>query len=246
MAETTLSPKNLDPSNIPLSGRHLIEASAGTGKTYNITRLYLRLLLEKDLNVQQILVMTFTKAATEELRGRIDKELRNALTHWGSLGESDPFFAVMEEKFNKQQAEQRLKPALLELDEAAIYTIHGFCSRALTSQAFASGLSLDISMESDSSELLLESVRDWLRKIAQNKAEFALIKEKNWHIPEQFLSRFFRALSTSAVVDAIEVEELNSSFLSDYHHKKPETLTFLNDNQQKIFAEFINCHDESK
>ncbi|PTU02628.1 hypothetical protein DBR45_11290, partial [Pseudomonas sp. HMWF031] len=66
----------LDVVAMPLKGRHLIEASAGTGKTFNITRLYLRLLLEKKLTVKEILVMTFTKAATEEIKGRIAATLR--------------------------------------------------------------------------------------------------------------------------------------------------------------------------
>jgi len=70
---------NLIAHTIPLQGKHLIEASAGTGKTFNITRIYLRLLLEKNLTVDQILVMTFTKDATEELRGRIDSFIRQAL-----------------------------------------------------------------------------------------------------------------------------------------------------------------------
>ena len=58
----------LDLVNMPLQGRHLIEASAGTGKTFSITRIYLRLLLEQELPVEQILLMTYTRAATEELR----------------------------------------------------------------------------------------------------------------------------------------------------------------------------------
>ena len=58
-----MHPKNLDPLTLELSCRHLIEASAGTGKTFNITRLYARLILEKKLSVQEILVMTYTRAA---------------------------------------------------------------------------------------------------------------------------------------------------------------------------------------
>ncbi|MCU7833974.1 MAG: exodeoxyribonuclease V subunit beta [gamma proteobacterium symbiont of Taylorina sp.] len=250
--EVTESVDKLDPSIIPLSGRHLIEASAGTGKTYNITRLYLRLLLEKELTVQQILVMTFTKAATEELRGRIDKELRNALTHWGNLGKQDPFFKVMEDKFQKQQAEQKLKPALLELDEAAIYTIHGFCSRALSSQAFASGLAMDISMESDCSELLLESVRDWLRQINQREAEFALLKEKNWHNPEQFLKQFYRALSSSDALQTPDPESLQNYFehhidqnLGDlFNTDKIEVKQALEQQQQIIFAALVDARKD--
>lgn len=63
-------PEEFDVFNCPLSGRILIEASAGTGKTWNIGGLYLRLLLEKQLEVKQILVVTFTRAATAELRDR--------------------------------------------------------------------------------------------------------------------------------------------------------------------------------
>ncbi len=244
--KNTYSLKKLDTATLTLSGRHLIEASAGTGKTYNITRLYLRLLLEKDLTVQQILVMTFTKAATEELRGRIDNELRNAISNWGSLGETDPFYKVMEATFNKQQAIQKLKLALLELDEASIFTIHGFCSRALSSQAFSSGLSLEVSMESDCSELLLESIRDWLRKIAQNTADFKLLEENNWHIPEQFLSTFYRAISASENLHAIEEVSLSSTFLADFQQQKIKYLSILKDNESNIFAEFINGHTASE
>ena len=68
----------LDPRTAPLDGATLVEASAGTGKTYVLTSLFLRLLLEKRLPVDQILVVTFTEAATEELRGRIRKRLAEA------------------------------------------------------------------------------------------------------------------------------------------------------------------------
>ena len=68
----------MEPMNLrtaPLDGTTLIEASAGTGKTYTLTGLFVRLLLEKNLTVDQILVVTFTDAATEELRERIRKRL---------------------------------------------------------------------------------------------------------------------------------------------------------------------------
>ncbi|MDP2105757.1 MAG: UvrD-helicase domain-containing protein, partial [Desulfobulbaceae bacterium] len=71
--------QRLDPISIPLSGRHLIEASAGTGKTYTITGIYLRLLLERELNPEQILVVTYTEAACRELRDKIRSRLAAAL-----------------------------------------------------------------------------------------------------------------------------------------------------------------------
>jgi exodeoxyribonuclease V beta subunit len=72
--------EKLEPLTIPLDGINLIEASAGTGKTYTITTLFLRLIIEKKLLVDKILVVTFTEAATEELRHRIRRRLREALT----------------------------------------------------------------------------------------------------------------------------------------------------------------------
>ncbi len=245
------TPEKLNPSTIPLSGRHLIEASAGTGKTYNITKIYLRLLLESGLSVKQILVMTFTKAATEELRARIDNEVRNALKNWDVLIKEEAFFKAINSNFTQEQTElreARLKAASLELDEASIFTLHGFCSRALTSQAFSSGLPMDISMESDTSELLLESIRDWLRKINQIKSDFLLLKEKNWHKPDVFFSQFYRALTTSCTLNAPNPEVIQryyddniSRIMRDlFLLKKIKVLEVLNKDKDIIFSTLVN------
>ena len=69
---------NLDPKTLVLSGLNVIEASAGTGKTYTLAELYLRLILEQGLTVDQILVVTYTRAATEELRDRLREKLVEA------------------------------------------------------------------------------------------------------------------------------------------------------------------------
>lgn len=66
---------SFDAQTVSLAGTNLIEASAGTGKTYTLAELYLRLVLEQDLNVDQILVVTYTRAATEELRDRLRQKL---------------------------------------------------------------------------------------------------------------------------------------------------------------------------
>ena len=95
----------------PLQGISLIEASAGTGKTYTICSLYLRLVIEQDYDVQQILVVTFTKAATAELRERIRARLVSTYIH-----------AKASEPLDKPKL-QRLERALQCMDEAAIFTI---------------------------------------------------------------------------------------------------------------------------
>lgn len=221
----------LNPASLPLYGRHLIEASAGTGKTYNITRLYLRLLLEKKLPVQQILVMTFTKAATEELRGRIDSELRHALSNWDQLADKDPFFAEMQSRFSQQQAQQYLLPALLELDEAAIFTIHGFCNRALRQQAFASGMPLEVTMEADTSELMIEAVRDWIRQINQDQQAFTLLQEKGWHLPDSFIGKFRQAIYSHATLLSDATPEQIAQAEKDYNQAYRAVLTLREDVQ---------------
>lgn len=183
----------LDAAALPLTGRQLIEASAGTGKTYNITRLYIRLLLESNLGVDRILVMTFTKAATEELRGRLATLLRQAHDQWDSLDEA--FFAELRQRIEPVKAKARLHQALLHLDEAAVYTIHGFCKRALTQQAFASGIGFNAEMETDSRELIIEALRDWYRHRAGDEDFGDLYK--HWPTPDEFFNDWSRTIESS-------------------------------------------------
>jgi len=214
--------KNLDAATIPLTGRHLIEASAGTGKTHNITRIYLRLLLERELKVEEILLMTFTKDATQELRGRIETFIRQALTNWTALCKKDSYFAqisknvISNSKSNKAESDDKvqflLKRALLFLDEAAIFTIHGFCQRALTQHAFASGLPFNANMSTNSNELILEACQDWYRQLAkQNSAAFALVAQF-WPTPSAFVSSFAKAISHKSEISVLAVQDLVDKF----------------------------------
>ena len=215
---TQIPLKNLEATNIPLIGRHLIEASAGTGKTYNITRIYLRLLLERELKVEDILLMTFTKDATQELRSRIDTVIRDALTNWQTLCESDSYFKAISKRVshNKTDSDNKvkflLKRALLFLDEAAIYTIHGFCQRALTEHAFASGLPFNAIMSTNSNELILEACQDWYRQLAkQSGNEFDLVAQF-WGTPSSFLSSFSKAIYHQSALSVVDVQSLVDKF----------------------------------
>lgn len=172
-------PQPLDALACPLDGISLIEASAGTGKTWNICNLYLRLLLERDLEVQQILVVTFTNAATAELRERVRARLVQARAHL-----SDPTAAAEAmivdlldavARTTGQSAEQlahRLEAALACFDEAAIYTIHGFCQRALADTPLAAGLPYGVELIEDDGDLRHEAVADyWRREVAGAQAD---------------------------------------------------------------------------
>ena len=163
----------LDVFTCPLDGIALIEASAGTGKTWNICGLFLRLLLEKDLPVSGLLVVTFTRAATAELSARIRSRILAALRALeGGAAEDDPFvtFLLDAARFagvSEKEMEQRLLDALASFDEAAIFTIHGFCQRALADASFSAGLSRVFEVSEDDSGLRLDVARDfWRRELA--------------------------------------------------------------------------------
>ncbi len=154
-----------DLLNAPLEGVNLIEASAGTGKTYNIEGLYVRLILEMQLQVDQILVLTFTNAATEELKDRIRKKLVMAQDAFGRGISDDPLIAALVKKYpDAKAAELLLHDALIDFDQAAIYTIHGFCQRVLHENAFETQNLFDTELVTDQTHLMQEVVDDFWRK----------------------------------------------------------------------------------
>ena len=168
----TDSVQELDVLSVALHGTNLIEASAGTGKTWTITGLFVRLLLEQDLKVDQILVVTYTNAATAELRDRIRKRLFETLDALKTGGSKDPFCDRINQCYTqpseRAKAIRRLDRALRGLDEAAIFTIHGFCQRVLTESPFESGIDFEFELMPDESELIREIVDDfWRGQIAQ-------------------------------------------------------------------------------
>ena len=157
--------KPFDLLNTPLSGTNLIEASAGTGKTYTIAGLYVRLVLEENVPVESILVVTFTIAATEELKDRIRKKLLQAKSGLIDGNMDDPFIL---ELINRQsdpvKALQRIDEAIIDFDRAAIFTIHGFCQRVLHENAFETGSLFDTELAVEQSHIFQEITDDFWRK----------------------------------------------------------------------------------
>jgi exodeoxyribonuclease V beta subunit len=147
-----------------LPGTTLIEASAGTGKTYTIAGVVLRLILEQALPVERILVTTYTELATAELRDRIRRLLRETLTAFTTGGSPNEFIEGLRRRNQHDpRATDRLRLALQTFDEAAIYTIHGFCQRVLKDRAFESGALFDAELITDQSMILIEMVDDFWR-----------------------------------------------------------------------------------
>ena len=154
----------MDLCAAPLDGTTLIEASAGTGKTYTLTGLFVRLLLEKSLTVDQILVVTFTDAATEELRGRIRKRLSDmAGVLADRLEADDDLERDLLARFGGTDAARRLELALRNFDLAQIFTIHGFCQRMLSRNGFECSALFDTQLEPDLSDLRRQVCLDFWR-----------------------------------------------------------------------------------
>jgi len=157
--------KIFDPINTLLKGTNLIEASAGTGKTYTIAGIFLRLIIEERLAVDQILVVTFTKAATEELKERIRNKLLTAKSAFLNEGGNDDFMDALVKKYdNPALAVQRIQDAVIDFDNAAIFTIHGFCQRILHENAFETQSLFDTELVTDSLGFSQEVVDDFWRK----------------------------------------------------------------------------------
>ena len=185
--------KPLAPGDIGLSGLNLIEASAGTGKTWTIAALYIRLLLERELRPENILVVTYTKAATAELRDRIRQRIAKALELFatGAKGR-DELEALLLKRYRKRdQAIRLLTRALYSFDDAAIFTIHGFCQRALAENAFESGSLFDTDMTTDQSALVQEAADDfWRTTVLARQDAFLECLVAEGRTPESLLKPF--------------------------------------------------------
>ena len=159
--------KPLKPFNISFSGFNLVEASAGTGKTYNITSLYIRALIELELEVGNLLVVTYTEAATKELKDRLLKRIRESISVLKDKTVADDSDQFLKELLvhigNPEEGVHKLQKAVRNFDEAAIYTIHGFCYQSLQEQAFESRAMYDAEMIGDDSELVQEAIDDYWR-----------------------------------------------------------------------------------
>jgi exodeoxyribonuclease V beta subunit len=141
---------------LKLEGRCLIEASAGTGKTWSIAKLFVRALFEKNLLPKQVLVVTFTNAATKELRERLYLELldvENWLQRCVQIGAQPReiadhvFYAPWATSFYKESFDATkllawVKRCIHSFDEAAISTLQGFCESVVKRHATEMGIEL--------------------------------------------------------------------------------------------------------
>lgn len=226
----------LDILSFPFHQNALIEASAGTGKTYTISNLYLRLILGHDCparRVTDILVLTFTNAATGELKDRILKRIRHAWRDFARGTSQDPFISqLMRDVPNREAASQRLLVAAQDMDLASVFTIHGFCQRLLTEYAFESGSAWDEALLLDDSDMLIHASTDYWRKfIANLDVESAKRFLKKWRSPQE-LSKSLRPVISRDIgfEDPVKLLSQWQSTESRYLQLLAETRAWWSDN----------------
>ena len=180
--------KVFDVVKTPLSGRHLIEASAGTGKTYSLIHIVLRLIIEEKIAIDRLLLVTFTKAATAELKQRVrnlliqaheafleskeederyDKTLLKLIAKWRLMG-------IKEEVF---------KEAIDRMDDASICTIHSFCQKMLDEHRFSSSEGFDFEFGEDTdfkNEVIEQFLRKELTEASDDRLKAVLLSSSPW------------------------------------------------------------------
>lgn len=183
----------LEPENVSLDGIRLVEASAGTGKTYTIALLYLRLLLEHNLSPDEILVVTYTRAATAELKGRIRGRIEEAIKWLEGQPSGDTMLARVLAAHEPASSLHRLREALIRLDRASISTIHGFAHRVLRETAFETGQPFDFELLEDNRDIVAAAVTDyWIRIFYSMSEELAPLLRQRVSFPAML--QFARAV----------------------------------------------------
>ena len=177
--------------------KNIIEASAGTGKTYSIECLFLKFILECDFDIDSILIITFTNRATDELKERLNKRLKISLDYLkGNVAhdQNDPMHRYLHSldrndlTINVDLKGQSpfmskniliLENALNNFDEAAIHTIHSFCDRLLLEFPFESGTTFNRELYGEDDYYVKLTVEDfWRNEVFSLTAEaYNKIKE---------------------------------------------------------------------
>ena len=226
-----------EPLTVPLKGGNIVEASAGTGKTYSIGLLVLRLLIEKKIPIKKILLVTFTNAAVAELASRIRVFISKAIkvAEGEGICKVDKDIKTIVEKYKDDQTNFLLKMALLELDEASIQTIHSFCQESLNNYALDSGQAYGLELEPDISILVDTQIKGWWRK------NVPLLEEEDLKEWNNFLKvDILRALVQENLKGKVYSGNFSSEVweMQHYHIKRSELLEVCHKDIVSILKQF--------
>ena len=250
---------------LELGTQSLIEASAGTGKTTALENLVLRLLIDgvatpdgerRMLKISEILLVTFTEAATDELIQRV----RDNISHALEMLKKDEFEDDVTGRIlansakSKKDMQLALHLALLSFDENAISTIHGFCRKMLSNFAFESNSRFNLELISDDRPFLQELVNDYWRAnfYAIDEMEAKILKASNWN--PGILHKLLKSIQSAPLTEISMPEtcdDLHDSYIEFekycLHSKLPHLMAKKKDNFKKDFKEklenAISCYD---
>ncbi|GGA87743.1 RecBCD enzyme subunit RecB [Arenimonas soli] len=218
-------------SELPLDapGRSLVEASAGTGKTWTIAVLYLRLLLEpaKAFTVDQLVVTTFTDAAAQELRERLRQALRDALaladaTRAGNPAPEAPddseAWLLQRWADGESLAEdrRRLRLALADFDRAPVGTLHGLCQRILVEHPFDSGSRFEVGEPTSGQALSEELARDAWRVLHQGGGKVPAGFDLDALKLSTFTKQLRQLMAPGVRIDVIELAQVRAALPVDF------------------------------
>jgi exodeoxyribonuclease V beta subunit len=239
----------MEPFNsqtIELQGSNIIEASAGTGKTYSIAILVLRLLLAKNRFIQEILLVTFTEAAAAELKERTARFIRIALTEADVVFEENAndkiIWNIVHDSIKSNSVDKvksTLNTALLNIDLASIQTIHGFCQSTLTEFAFETNQIFGSELVKNTDEIITRFLNDYWR------SNIAILEAKMQDFfPDDFRERVKRGteliLSKNVFTDVLgelsdygNIIDLDQQIDGFYNNKREEFISRVQSIQLK-------------
>ena len=237
------------PLDIPISGTALIEASAGTGKTYGIAALFARLILLEKMPVDKVLVVTFTKAATAELKTRLRARLDEALRRLQGTDlpeESDEFMNGLLQRALEQEPRERLqlrlKAALSQFDAAAIYTIHGFCRRVLGDYAFLCQVPFDTELDENGKRELYTYAQDFWRLHVADNGRHARLVFRAKLLPDALLDE----LSPYLARPALTFRRPDDNILPEAEKQAQKVWDTLREKLPELAATFWRVHPALK
>ncbi len=251
------------PLTFPLQDARLIEASAGTGKTFTLAALYVRLVLQhggtnafqRELIPPEILVVTFTEAATRELRDRIRSRLAETARVFRGQQQApdDPFITGLLADYNADQLPRcadLLEAAAQWMDEAAVYTIHSFCQRMLRQHAFDSGSLFNLELSEHEDRILENAVQDYWRIFcyplnAEQAGALGAIAETPADLRKQVHPLLGESTRLSANTEP-SVADLLDRVLDERKQKREETKSFWRQQTPDLIDRFEAAWSEER
>ena len=237
----------LDCARSPLQrGITLVEASAGTGKTYAIGMLVLRAVAEQAIPIDEILVVTFTRAATEELRSRIRRRLVEARDILSGVPSADVTITDWAATITEPQPVlERLRLALGNIDRAPIFTIHSFCMQMLTEQALESGQLFDVELKGDVNQVRNQVVEDfWRRRLYTMSPAVCGVIIRAYATPELLAESIaLPGLPLARIVPAsMDAEEL----ITRFGRIAERFITWRTAHGEEVYQRFLDIRSEGK